>query len=202
MPADSTSNPGLPPAAADGPYRVCLVCMGNICRSPMAEFVLRGEVDRAGLASQVTIDSAGTGDWHVGGPMDPRARDDLARRGYDGSAHRARQISADWLGAYDLFVAMDHRNLASLRKMAAGRRGAAPDDRRIRLMRSFDPQAPAGAEVPDPYHGGPDEFGQTFNLVLAAARGLTADLARLLNHPITSNGAAPVPPAPDHRAPG
>jgi protein-tyrosine phosphatase len=166
----------LAPAGQAVPYRICLVCLGNICRSPMAEVILRGELDQAGLGGRVTVESAGTGDWHVGGPMDPRTRSELARRGYDGSAHVARQISADWLGAYDLFVVMDRKNLANLRKLA--RNGSA--DGRIRLMRSFDPAAPDGAEVPDPYHGGAEEFGETFDLVLAAARGLAGQLAALL----------------------
>ena len=159
-----------------------MVCLGNICRSPTAEVVLREELDRAGLGSRVTVESAGTGDWHIGGPMDPGARAELARRGYDGSAHVARQITADWRGAYDLFVVMDRMNLANLRRMFAG----GPAEDRIRLMRSFDPAAPDGAEVPDPYHGTPAEYGEAFDLVLAAARGLTGELAALL-----ADGAAP-----------
>ena len=123
-------DPGRCAARADLPrhgnragYRICVVCLGNICRSPTAEVVLRDELDRAGLGGQVTVESAGTGDWHIGGPMDPGARAELARRGYDGSAHVARQISADWQGGYDLFVAMDRQNLASLRRMFAGQDG-------------------------------------------------------------------------------
>ena len=153
-----------------------MVCLGNICRSPTAEVVLREELDRAGLGSRVTVESAGTGDWHIGGPMDSGARAELARRGYDGSAHVARQITADWRGAYDLFVVMDRKNLANLSRMFAG----GPAQARIRLMRSFDPAAPEDAEVPDPYHGSRDEYAAAFDLVLAAARGLTGDLAALL----------------------
>ncbi len=84
----------------------------------MAEVALRAELARAGLADAVSVDSAGTGDWHVGGRMHGPAREELARRGYDGSAHRARQIQPSWLVGYDLLVAMDRRNLASLRQMA------------------------------------------------------------------------------------
>jgi len=174
--ADRTALPA--PRDRVGPYRVCVVCLGNICRSPMAEVILRDELDRAGLAGQVTVESAGTGDWHVGGPMDPRARAELSRRGYDGSAHIARQIRPHWLGDYDLFVVMDRKNLANLRQMAAGDPGLG--DGRIALMRSFDPAAPPGAEVPDPYHGGADQWEETFGLVRAAARGLTSQLAALL----------------------
>jgi protein-tyrosine-phosphatase len=105
----------------------------------MAEAVLRAELDRAGLSGQVEVDSAGTGDWHVGGPMDPRARAELHRRGYDGSGHRARQFDPSWFGRYDLVLAMDGGNLARLRRMAPDREAT---DRTL-LFRSFDP-APAG----------------------------------------------------------
>jgi protein-tyrosine phosphatase len=159
-------------------YRVCLVCLGNICRSPMAEVVLRGELARAGLAGRVEVESAGTGDWHAGEPMDARARAELAGRGYDGSAHMARQIDASWLGGYDLIVAMDRGNLRSLRRMAAGRPELAG---RIRLLRSFDPDAGDEAEVPDPYGGGQEEYAEVFDQVLPAARGLADQLAERLS---------------------
>ena len=100
------------------PVRVCFVCSGNICRSPTAEVVLRAEIDRAGLSGKVEVDSAGTGDWHLGGPMDPRARAELSRRGYDGSGHRARQFKPSWLERYDLVAAMDAGNLARLRRLS------------------------------------------------------------------------------------
>ncbi len=168
------------PREDSGVYRVCLVCLGNICRSPMAEVIVRHELAKAGLDGQVSVESAGTGDWHIGGPMDSRARTELARRGYDGSAHVARQIGPDWLAGYDLFVVMDRRNLAALRQMAASRAGVGLGDGRIRLMRSFDPEAPDDAEVPDPYNGGPAEYEETFDLVMAAAKGLTGQLAGML----------------------
>ena len=115
------------PRPGEARYRICVVCLGNICRSPTAEVVLRDELERAGLGAQVTVESAGTGDWHIGGPMDPGARAELARRGYDGSAHVARQISASWQGGYDLFVVMDRKNLASLRADVRRDAGAGPD---------------------------------------------------------------------------
>ena len=121
MPSDMPAFEALPTHRQSfGPYRVCLVCLGNICRSPMAEAVLREELERAGLSGTVTVDSAGTGDWHVGERMYGPARAELSRRGYDGSAHRARQIEPAWLGDYDLLPAMDLANLAALRRMAAG----------------------------------------------------------------------------------
>src|SRR5215472_2928513 len=163
MRADRPALAPLPaPASSFGMYEICVVCLGNICRSPMAEVLIKSELARAGLAGQVSVESAGTGDWHLGEPMDRRARAELARRGYDGSAHRARQIGPGWLDRFDLLLAMDQANLRSLRRMAAGRPAstspgsACPGSastgvsERIRLFRSFDPDAPDGAEVPDP----------------------------------------------------
>jgi protein-tyrosine phosphatase len=170
-----------PPREASGPYRVGLVCLGNICRSPMAEVVLRAELERAGLSGRVEVDSAGTGDWHLGDPMDPRARAELARRGYDGARHRARQFEPSWFRGYDLVVAMDQSNLARLRRMAPDPQAA----ERTVLLRRFDPAA-AGRrhahdlEVPDPYEGGPEEYALVFDLVQPAARGLADQLAELL----------------------
>jgi len=140
----------------------------------MAEVVLRAALDHAGLSGRVEVDSAGTGDWHAGEAMDSRARAELTRRGFDGSAHTARQIQASWLAGYDLLLAMDRKNVAGLRQLAAG------DDEmsgRVRLFRSFDPDSPVGAEVPDPYYGGPDDYAEVFELVDAAARGLVSHLA-------------------------
>jgi protein-tyrosine phosphatase len=176
----SMSAPEPPqPRDPDGPYRICVVCLGNICRSPMAEVVLRRELEQAGLAGKVAVESAGTGDWHVGDAMDRRARAELARRGYDGSGHEARQIQPSWLGDFDLLLAMDRANLETLRSMAGndgpGRAG------RIVLMRSFDPGAADAAEVPDPYYGGPDQYAEVFDLVRCAAEGLVARLAGLLS---------------------
>jgi protein-tyrosine phosphatase len=140
----------------------------------MAERVLRAELDRAGLAGRVTVDSAGTGDWHLGEAMDSRARAELARRGYDGSGHEARQIEEPWLAHYDLMLAMDQANLANLRQLANGDPALSS---RIRLMRSFDQAARDGAEVPDPYYGSPADYAEVLDLVEAAARELARQLA-------------------------
>ena len=125
----------------------------------MADVVLRAELDRAGLAGLVEVDSAGTGDWHVGEPMDGQAEAELARHGYDGSAHRARQIQPSWLGQCDLVLAMDRSNLADLRAPGARRRGGRAG---LLLFRSFDPDLaaakahdPFDGDVPDPYGGRP-----------------------------------------------
>ncbi len=143
-------------------YRVCLVCMGNICRSPMAEVVLRQKLADHGLSGRVSVESAGTGGWHAGEPMDPRARRTLADHGYDGSAHRAKQFTFE---DYDLVLAMDRDNLRALRSRV-------PE---ARLFRDFDPAASAGAEVPDPYYDG--SFDRVLTMVEAAAEGLAKHLA-------------------------
>jgi protein-tyrosine phosphatase len=166
------------PREPDAPYRVCLVCLGNICRSPMAETVLRAELARAGLDGAVTVDSAGTGDWHIGDRMDPGARAALVRRGYDGSSHRARQFEASWLPRRDLILAMDTRNLADLRRMA--RDGEAD---RIRLFGEVGGLTETGGgEIPDPWGGGPEEFGHVLDLLGAAAPVITDRLAKLLEN--------------------
>jgi protein-tyrosine phosphatase len=163
------------------PYRVCLVCLGNICRSPMAEGVLRAAVAAAGLDGTVVVDSAGTGDWHVGGAMDPGARAALAGRGYDDpdpQTHRARQFQPSWLARRDLILAMDARNLADLRRMARG--SPIQGDDRIRLFGEVGGLTEAGGDIPDPWGGGADEFGHVLDLLGAAAPVIAARLARLL----------------------
>ena len=142
----------------------------------MAETVIRAELAAAGLADRVHVQSAGTGDWHLGEPMNRGALAELRRRGYDGSEHRARQIGPAWLDRFDLLIATDSSNLRALQRMASG-----ASANRVMLLRSFDPQAPAGAEVPDPYGAGPDEFARVFDLIAAAAKGLVAELAAMFD---------------------
>jgi protein-tyrosine phosphatase len=144
----------------------------------MAEALIRSELSSAGLTDRVGVQSAGTGDWHIGEPMDRSARAELARHGLEGSAHRSRQIGPDWLDRFDLLLATDQRNLRNLRLMAAGRPDLAD---RIRLLRSFDQKAPAGSEVPDPYGGGAEEFAEVYELIDAAAKGLVGQLAVMLD---------------------
>jgi len=167
----------LPPPREPGtPYRICLVCLGNYCRSPMAEVVLRGALAAAGLDRAVALDSAGTGSWHVGQPMNPMARQALASRGYDGSPHRGRQLDASWLAERDLFLAMDAANLATLRRMA-GR----ADDGRIRLFGEVGGlSATHGGEIPDPYGGDEAEYRHVLDLLSAAAPVIVSRLARRL----------------------
>jgi protein-tyrosine phosphatase len=148
------------------PFRVCFVCLGNICRSPMAEVVMRQQLRAAGLDGQVEVSSAGTGDWHVGETADPRTIEVLGRHGYDGSQHRARQFVRDMFDGNDLVVAMDGNNLSALRRLA-------PPDRvgDTRLLRSFDPDAD-GPDVPDPYYGGARGFDEALAMVESSCRGL------------------------------
>ena len=167
------------PREPGAPYRVCLVCLGNICRSPMAETVLRAELAAAGLDGAVVVDSAGTGDWHIGDAMDSGARTALASRGFDGSAHRARQFQASWLARRDLILAMDSRNLADLRRMARDPSGHGDD--RIRLFGEVGGlDGATGGQIPDPYGGNADEFGYVLDLLSSAAPVIAARRARLL----------------------
>ena len=180
MPAPLTS-PLPPPRDPGAPYRVCLVCLGNICRSPMAETVLRAELAAAGLDGTVVVDSGGTGDWHVGDAMDPGARAALASRGLDGSDHRARQFQPSWLERRDLILAMDERNLADLRRMARGRDTSTQDADRIRLFGEVGGLTEAGGgNIPDPWGGDADEFGDVLDLLRTAAPVIAGRLARLL----------------------
>jgi protein-tyrosine phosphatase len=169
-------------ADGDGLIRVCFVCTGNICRSPMADVVLRhlsadavladGDV----LAPRLEISSAGTGNWHTGEPMDPRARKALERRGYHDHGHVARPFETAWFDTTDLVVCLDRGHQQTLASLARGRTG---DDRyldRLVMLRSFDPRAGAAVDVPDPYYGDDAEFEACLDLVEAGCRGLTAYL--------------------------
>lgn len=151
--------------------RVLFVCLGNICRSPTAEGVMRHLLDKEGLSDRVGVESAGTGSWHVGSPPDRRARAEGERRGVriDGAA---RQVEPEDFATYDLIVAMDASNAENLRAIAPSAHAAA----RVRLLRSFDPASPHGPDVPDPYYGGPSGFADVFDQVEAACRGLLAEL--------------------------
>ncbi len=171
-----SGNPLPPPRDASQPYRVCFVCLGNICRSPMAEAVLRAKAAAAGLDGRVAVDSAGTGDWHVGQRMNPGARTQLAKRGYDGDAHRARQFDASWLAGRDLVLAMDSSNLASLRRVARD-----DPDHRVRLFGEVT--GLGGTDVPDPYGGDPGEFARVLDLLESGMTRLVSQLSELLGMP-------------------
>jgi protein-tyrosine phosphatase len=129
----------------------------------MAEIVLRRTLEERGL--DVRVDSAGTGGWHAGEPMDERALATLVEHGYDGDAHRARQFDRSWFAERDLILVMDEENLRAVRRIA-------PPGADVRLFRSFDPAAPEGAAVPDPYYGGQQGFTDVLVMVQAASEGL------------------------------
>ncbi len=156
-------------------YRLCFVCSGNICRSPIAAVVMQRLVDDAGLTDVVQVDSAGTGDWHVGDRADHRAVAALRDGGYDGRAHRARVFEPGWLADRDLVLALDRGHLRELRALAR------TDEQRdrVRLLRSFDPTAPEGAEVADPYFGDARDFAEVLDQVERACRGLLDAIAEL-----------------------
>jgi protein-tyrosine phosphatase len=153
--------------------RILFVCMGNICRSPTAEGVMRRLLDDAGLSDRIELDSAGTGDWHVGNPPDARASEAALRRGItlDGAA---RQVRPEDFERFDMIVAMDRRNVRELLALAPDEDAA----EKVRLLREFDP-ASAGApdlDVPDPYYGGDHGFETVLDMVEAACRGLLDEL--------------------------
>lgn len=154
-------------------YRITTVCLGNICRSPMAEAVLRVKIDEAGL--DAVVDSAGTAGWHEGDNADPRARRTLQRFGYPLS-HSARQFRREWFDCTDLVLAMDEANYVDLRRLA---RGLDQAERRIHLLRSFDPDAD-GLEVPDPYYGSADGFVDVLRMIEPAADGVVEHVAAQL----------------------
>jgi protein-tyrosine phosphatase len=152
--------------------RLLFVCMGNICRSPTAEAVMRGLLREQGLQDAVEVDSAGTGDWHVGDPPDRRATAAAQARGVvlEGAA---RQVAPADFDDFDLILAADRRNLRELRALLPSSARA-----EVHLLREFDP-ASAGApdlDVPDPYYGGDDGFEHVLDLVEAACRGLLDEL--------------------------
>ncbi|MEU6877603.1 low molecular weight protein-tyrosine-phosphatase [Streptomyces sp. NPDC046712] len=149
-------------------YRVCFVCTGNICRSPMAESVFRARVEEAGLAHAVEVDSAGTGGWYEGYPADPRTVAVLEDHGYDPD-HTARRFRASWFPALDLVIALDEGHLRDLRALAPTPADAA----KVRLLRAYDPAADA-LDVPDPYYGGTEDFEECLEMVEAASEGLLA----------------------------
>ena len=159
----------LPPPRTPGRYSISLVCLGNICRSPTAHVVLEARLAAAGLDDRVSVRSSGTGDWHVGNPMDARAAATLEHAGYDASRHRARQYDDSWAIADDLVLAMDHDNLADL--------GGRTD--RVALFRDFDPVG-TGEDVPDPYYGDDDGFREVLAIVERTSDALVRRLATAL----------------------
>lgn len=156
--------------SGSSPTRVLFVCLGNICRSPLAEGVFRSLVDEAGLSSEFDVDSAGTGSWHVGERPDARAAMVAREHGVQLDC-RARQVTAQDLHDFDFVIAMDRENLRSLERMAS----SAGADAEIALLRAFDPNAD-GEEVPDPYYGGVSGFENVYGIVARSCEGLLTRL--------------------------
>jgi protein-tyrosine phosphatase len=164
-----------PGSVGPSAFRIMTVCLGNICRSPMAEAVLRRKVAEAGLSQAVSVESSGTAGWHQGADADPRARATLQQHGYP-LRHSARQFDRAWFDAMDLILAMDRSNYDDLQAMAA-HAGAVADH--VHLLRSFDPSA-RGDEVPDPYYGGAQGFIDVLRMVEAASDGVIAHVEQRL----------------------
>jgi len=153
-------------------HRLLFACLGNICRSPMAEGVFRRVAEDAGQAHLFEIDSAGMGDWHKGQAPDHRAQKAALARGVDISGQSARKVELEDFEDFDLILAMDGSNISDLYEIAphAARH-------KIRRFLDFAPHLDED-DVPDPYYGGEEGFDRALDLIEAAAKGLLAELAR------------------------
>lgn len=150
--------------------RILFFCMGNICRSPTAEGVMRAKLAAAGL--DIEVDSAGTHGYHIGAPPDARSQEHALKRGYDLSTLRARKLLPQDFERFDLVLAMDADNLAHAQRLCP------PSQRhRLKLLMSYAPQA-GNPHVPDPYYGGAAGFDEVLDLVEAACDGLVASLRK------------------------
>ena len=160
--------------AGSDAVRVAFVCLGNICRSPMAAAVASVLVEEAGLADRVVVESFGTADYHVGKCADARTSAALRRRGWSADGHRARQITSSDVARADLVLAADRSNVEFLQRLAGDDRNRA----KIRLLRSFDPlSTPWDQEVADPWFGEEADFDSALDQIEAACRGLVDHLA-------------------------
>jgi protein-tyrosine phosphatase len=181
-----TPRPSVDAAPDGGAFHVIFVCTGNICRSPMGDVVLRHLAadrvldDGTVLADRLEVASAGTGGWHHGEPMDPRARAALERRGYADHGHRARAFDTAWLPGAGLVVCMDRGHRQTLASMARAKAGDYRYDDRLVLMRSFGARAGGDPDVPDPYYGEDAEFERCLDLVEAGCSGLAEHLVPLV----------------------
>ena len=172
-----TGSPSLPARRSPGaPYRIAVVCLGNICRSPIAEVVLTSKLEKAGLGDEVEVVSAGTGGWHLGDPMDRRAAAVLTAHGYDTGTHEVQQFESSWFDDCDLVLAMDADNRTEITALLLD-----PDEgHRIRMFRDFDPRADdRDRDVPDPYFGGDDGFDTVLAMVERTAAGIVEVLEAL-----------------------
>ena len=155
-------------------YRVLMVCMGNICRSPLAQGMLEHRLREAGMAERVTVDSAGTGSWHAGEAPDHRGRLTAEGRGFDISTQRAREIAAEDFDAFDLILCMDERNRRDVMRRCPPRAAA-----RVRLLLEFAPEL-AEKEVPDPYYDQVAAFEKVADMIDLAVDALVDELRERL----------------------
>lgn len=167
---------------SEQPLRIMAVCLGNICRSPIAEAVLRDRIDRAGLSDLVIVDSAGTGDWHIGYDADPRSQAILAQNGYE-LEHTARQITSSWMAELDIILVMDQSNYTNVAALIR-ESGLEPE---LYMMRSFDPElrhlgeVHPDLDVPDPYYNKDEGFALVLDMIERAADAFVAGLPARLN---------------------
>ena len=151
-----------------GLFRICFVCTGNICRSPMAETIFKSMVKKAGYENRIAVISAGTGDWHVGEPSDERTLAALAAQGYNGSGHRGRQFDPDWFDKLDLVVAFDRSQERILKAWAP----TDQDRAKVQLLLSFDSEQAHLVDVPDPYYSDAALFDQVLVMIQKACAAL------------------------------
>lgn len=163
----------------DVPIRVLMVCLGNICRSPTAHGVFEKLIKDKGLSEQISVDSAGTGSWHIGESPDGRASEAAARRGYDLSHLRARQVVDTDFSQFDYILAMDEQNLKELQARC-------PDQLQDRLRLMLDYGEPQHREVPDPYYSGAQGFELVLDLLEASCAVL---LQEIENSRLSSKGS-------------
>jgi len=156
--------------AGDEPdlFRICFVCTGNICRSPMAETVFDAIAVRAGYGGLIAVMSAGTGDWHVGEPADRRTLAALAARGYRGASHRAKQFDPAWFRHLDLVVTFDRTHERVLRSWTRDEQDLA----KIQPLLSFDPELAAFGDIPDPYYSDAEHFDRVLAMIERACDSL------------------------------
>ncbi|GAA1058007.1 low molecular weight protein-tyrosine-phosphatase [Agromyces luteolus] len=168
--------PAEPAGESAQRFRVSFVCTGNICRSPMAEVVLRALAERAGISDRLEIESAATGDWHVGEQADHRTLEALERAGYDGSRHRARQFDPEDFPRLDLVVAFDRGQSRVLRNWAR----TPVDAHKVRLLLEFDHELASLQDVPDPYYSDDATFDRVLGMIERSTQALFRQLAPAL----------------------
>ncbi len=162
-------------------FRICFVCTGNICRSPMAEAVFRRLTAEHGLDGRLRVESAATGDWHVGERADARTVAALDARGYDGRSHRARQFDPAWFPTFDMVVAFDRGQERTLREWARDEQDVA----KVHLLLGFDPEAAPGSDVPDPYYSDSAMFETVLGTIERACLGLFRQLQPVLRQGVS-----------------